>query len=177
MKICENCKIKFPIRVEINGKERNLQRRKYCLRCSPFGKHNTQPFGNSSKNIHPEPPTKICAICKIEKLISEFYIRPHKHGRRPVCKVCMNMFTVSRQRKFKKKCIDYKGGKCECCGYNKCDSALEFHHINSEEKDFSISKYRLNSFTDVVKHELDKCQILCANCHREEHEKKLQQGV
>lgn len=35
--------------------------------------------------------------------------------------------------------IDYKGGKCSVCGYNKCRAALEFHHTNPNEKDFGIS--------------------------------------
>lgn len=35
--------------------------------------------------------------------------------------------------------IAYKGGACQCCAYNKCVVALEFHHINPDEKDFGIS--------------------------------------
>ena len=63
--------------------------------------------------------------------------------------------------------VDYKGGKCEICGYNKCLEALEFHHKDPNEKDFSIA----NNFKsmDKMKTEVDKCLLLCANCHREEH--------
>lgn len=61
--------------------------------------------------------------------------------------------------------IAYKGGKCQCCGYNKYVGALEFHHINSEEKDFGISAKGCS--WKRVKEELDKC--ICANCHREIH--------
>ena len=68
-------------------------------------------------------------------------------------------------------CIEYKGGKCENCGYNKYEGALEFHHIDVSKKDFSISRAKLTSFSDDVKLELDKCRLLCANCHREEHRK------
>ena len=68
--------------------------------------------------------------------------------------------------------IEYKGGKCEKCGYNKCDAALQFHHKNPEEKDFAISTINLNTETitmsDLYK-EVDKCALLCANCHAEEH--------
>jgi hypothetical protein len=35
--------------------------------------------------------------------------------------------------------IAYKGGECSICGYNKCVAALEFHHLNPSEKDFTIS--------------------------------------
>ena len=50
-----------------------------------------------------------------------------------------------RSAKRKLELIEYKGGKCEICGYNKNLSALEFHHINSKDKSFSISV--LTSFT------------------------------
>lgn len=74
----------------------------------------------------------------------------------------------SVRRRLKEKCIDYKGGKCEKCGYNKCPSALEFHHPTSDKK-FGIShKLTFNSF-ELIKEELDKCALLCANCHRELH--------
>lgn len=65
------------------------------------------------------------------------------------------------------KMVEYKGGKCEICGYNKCIEALEFHHINPKEKDFSISG-GTKSF-NTLKPELDKCILVCANCHREIH--------
>ncbi len=54
------------------------------------------------------------------------------------------------------------------CGYNKCLSALEFHHIDPLKKDFNISQFRTTSF-ESIKKELDKCDLLCANCHREIH--------
>ena len=63
--------------------------------------------------------------------------------------------------------IKYKGGKCEICGYNKNISALEFHHINPKEKAFTVSDTR-HSWNEAQK-ELDKCILLCANCHRELH--------
>ena len=76
----------------------------------------------------------------------------------------------NRKKRIKTKlfCIDYKGGKCEKCGYSKCSSALDFHHINSLEKDFPISQAYRKSKVNLIK-ELDKCQLLCANCHRETH--------
>jgi hypothetical protein len=35
--------------------------------------------------------------------------------------------------------VVYKGGKCQCCGYNKYIGALEFHHVDPEQKDFGVS--------------------------------------
>jgi len=68
--------------------------------------------------------------------------------------------------------IEYKGGKCRLCGYNKCSEALEFHHIDSAVKDFGISNKGYTRGWKRVKTELDKCVMLCANCHREVHAKK-----
>lgn len=73
--------------------------------------------------------------------------------------------------KIKKQAVEYKGGKCVKCGYNKCLSALEFHHINPLEKDKLLNSRGINrrkSFK-LLKVELDKCVLVCANCHREIH--------
>ena len=67
--------------------------------------------------------------------------------------------------------LDYKGGHCEMCGYGKCSEALEFHHISSSKKAFSISNKGYTRSWKRVKEELDKCILLCANCHRELHAK------
>ena len=60
------------------------------------------------------------------------------------------------------------GGKCKVCGYNKYYGALDFHHINPNEKGFTLSKKATYNF-ERVKIELDKCIMLCSNCHRELH--------
>ncbi len=65
--------------------------------------------------------------------------------------------------------IEYKGGKCQLCGYNRCPEAMEFHHLNSSGKDFGISQKGYTRSWKRVKEELDKCIMLCANCHREVH--------
>lgn len=73
-------------------------------------------------------------------------------------------------KKVKKQCVDYKGGCCSICGYNKSLAALEFHHLNPLIKDFEISR-NVKSFSKL-KPELDKCILVCSNCHREIHEEK-----
>ena len=71
--------------------------------------------------------------------------------------------------------IDYKGGKCEKCGYDKCMRALEFHHLNPNEKDFGLSK-NLSKSISALKAEADKCILLCSNCHAEEHQRLYEEG-
>jgi hypothetical protein len=112
---------------------------------------------------------KFCHYCKTRKLTSEFYQRRGKEGGSSYCKPCTNAETSQRSIAFKEKCVEYKGGKCELCGYNKYIGALEFHHKDPTKKDLQISKVRGRSFNDKIKKELDKCQILCCNCHREMH--------
>lgn len=73
--------------------------------------------------------------------------------------------TNSRQRS-KQRLIYASGGKCQICGYDKCYSALEFHHIDAKEKSFGLSDNR-NRAWDLCKEEIKKCVLLCSNCHRE----------
>ena len=80
-----------------------------------------------------------------------------------------NYLHVKKYRSnLKEKLVEYKGGKCEVCGYNKCIEALEFHHLDPSEKEFGVSSYSSLSF-DKAKKEVDKCILVCANCHREIH--------
>lgn len=85
------------------------------------------------------------------------------------CKKCRVDTTNKRRMVMKHKAIEYKGGKCLICGYNKCEWALEFHHINPNEKDFNFSHDGFMKSIDKIKTELDKTILVCSNCHREIH--------
>ena len=66
--------------------------------------------------------------------------------------------------------IEKLGGACSMCGYNKNIAALDFHHLNANDKSFKLDSRKLsNTRLDVLLKELDKCTLLCANCHREHH--------
>lgn len=70
--------------------------------------------------------------------------------------------------------LEYKGTECERCGYNDCDAALDFHHIIPEDKSFGISRIKkgisnVKELKDYMIEELNKCEIICSNCHKEEH--------
>lgn len=86
------------------------------------------------------------------------------------CKKCRVEAVQKRREKIKELAIKYKGGKCCICGYNKCYRALEFHHLDPNSKDFSIGRNGHTRAWERVKLELDKCILVCANCHRELHE-------
>ena len=74
-----------------------------------------------------------------------------------------------RREKIVVMAIEYKGGKCIACGYNKCSRALDFHHIDPSTKEFGIAQKGYTRSWSRVKDELDKCMLLCSNCHREVH--------
>lgn len=112
---------------------------------------------------------RCCPKCEETKPLNEFYKRRGKEGASVYCKKCTGEQALIRQRNLKQECIDYKGGCCEECGYDKYNGALEFHHLDPNEKDFSISSLKSYSFTDKLKKELDKCILVCSNCHREIH--------
>lgn len=77
-------------------------------------------------------------------------------------------FEAHRQRlALKERAIAYLGGRCQKCGYDKCPSAFDFHHLDPSEKDFDISS---KTSWATIEPELKKCSLLCANCHRETHD-------
>jgi len=74
-----------------------------------------------------------------------------------------------RRKKIKMMAIEYKGGKCSNCGYKRFIGALEFHHLDANGKDFGLSTEGLTRSWERTRKELDKCILVCANCHREIH--------
>lgn len=102
------------------------------------------------------------------------------------CQVCGRKYTISKKKsghtklkcnscctnatrtKIKDKINEYKSQGCSICGYRKCISAIQFHHINPEEKEFEISSSLCRSW-DKIEKEIAKCILVCANCHIEIH--------
>jgi 5-methylcytosine-specific restriction endonuclease McrA len=73
-----------------------------------------------------------------------------------------------RAKERKLKAIEIKGGKCKYCGYNKNLSALVFHHLIN--KDFGLDGRKFsNTSWEKILLELDKCELVCHNCHMEIH--------
>lgn len=82
--------------------------------------------------------------------------------------------SIDNRQVSKKVYLSYKNNSCEECGYNKCQASLSFHHLDPSVKEiqFSDLNERVNSLDDLsnnIKTELDKCLLLCNNCHREKH--------
>lgn len=139
-----------------------------CAKCeTPIKAANTYCKDCWNKRAEPDKERK-CPICGIVKDKSNSFAPKGKYYQ-AYCKECNSKKSAERARNFKRDCVQYKGGKCENCGYDKCNGALDFHHKDPTQKDFTIAYQKNRSINDKIKKELDKCSLLCANCHREEH--------
>jgi len=78
---------------------------------------------------------------------------------------------LSKRQIIKDECLSYLGGKCKRCGFNELSSILHFHHLDPYDKKFEISSY-LSRGLKWLKPELDKCVLLCKNCHDVVHATK-----
>jgi hypothetical protein len=148
MPTCKNCNNHFSSVLTIDGKRHRLDHRVYCLECSPFKSGNTRTFSEEFKDTY-----------KKQKRDKRYYLG----------------YYYLKKKLRKQELIEYKGGKCEKCGYNKCTRALCFHHIDPSTKEFELSsEYIWKVSRERMFKEADKCQMLCANCHAELHEEESQ---
>ncbi len=93
------------------------------------------------------------------------------------CQYCFKhrakRLTRNRQA-LKRKAVEYLGGKCLDCGIQTdFISVYDFHHENADDKDEGIAEL-MSRFKvwEKIQVELDKCVLLCANCHRIRHERE-----
>ncbi len=98
-------------------------------------------------------------------------VQPRRRFCSPQCK--RKFFVDKRRKDIKKMSLEYKGGACQVCGYNRCETALVFHHKEPGAKDFGVSSGGYTRSWDRVRSELDKCVLLCSNCHAEVHARQL----
>lgn len=121
-----------------------------------------QEYQLDDKILDIESTSKKCNKCGILKHISEFY------GRRAVCKECV---CIQEKEKYQLKMDSLNAYKktlvCLKCGESRF-YLLDFHHVNSEEKDYSISD-NPHAKLETIMEEIKKCIPLCSNCHREFH--------
>lgn len=112
----------------------------------------------------------VCSICKESKPATKDFFYQNKNRKKlryAECKSCFKNRINDRARELKLFALEYKGSKCSVCGYSKNKAALEFHHIDPETKEFKLSNTYVSK--ENMMKELDKCILLCSNCHRETH--------
>jgi len=131
---------------------------------------------NNTHNKKEYSDGKLCVKCNKVKPIEEFYRKYPTTNNNLVasyCKKCSNNYHTERVKIVKLKMIEYKGGKCVHCDLsleNAHYSVFDFHHLNPEEKDINFRHIKYQKW-EKIKKELDKCILLCSNCHRIEHAK------
>lgn len=117
-----------------------------------------------------------CQFCSValKGKKKKFCCREHKIKFHNKIGTSTNPNTVERQKKIAKerklKLINLKGGACKCCGYKKNFAALQFHHRDPQNKTFGLDFRKLsNTNWESILIEVEKCDLLCSNCHIETH--------
>lgn len=83
------------------------------------------------------------------------------------CLRCRSEAVARRRRRLKEILVSEAGGRCNVCGYDRYIGALQFHHRDSETKKFGVGERGLTRSLEVLRTEVAKCVLLCANCHSE----------
>lgn len=143
---CRKCGDYIPYQVTENGITTRYTNRKFCVKCSPYGKNNRRRDDPAKP---PQRPGKYKSWTEEEK-------QRHRDN--------VNAYGFRRKQEL----VRIKGGKCEICGYNKCLQAMSFHHRDPSKKEFSLDKNGIahRPWNKVIK-EAKKCDLLCVRCHIE----------
>ena len=160
--LCEECNQEFS--VKRNGKRANGRR--FCShKCSQqFQKQESA----KRELIGSYPGTKRCGNCDNIKPAGEFGIRDRRKFRlSSYCRQCMYLAQMRRWNRNKIRAIEYLGGICSICMKSKHPALFDFHHL-TDDKEVEWTKLRLRSW-DKIKIELDKCTLMCCECHRLHH--------
>ena len=164
MKVCQKCGEPFPNKAKISGKVRVLASRKFCLRCSPFGTHNTKPVlaqeevPTGKRRSRGYDNIVFCVVCG--------QTRPGRDRR------CFPCFTRIRKYRAKRRAVDLLGGACSRCGWDEHIAGFQFHHPDPTVKEANVGRLMAHGKPwEKIEVELTKCVLLCANCHAIEHSK------
>lgn len=115
--------------------------------------------------------TKICTKCGKELSIEEFNWRDKSKGtRRSECKYCHSNY-MKKQYQYKKNIFEQQKAQQTCvkCGESR-GYVLDFHHLDPSKKEETVARMTSNKYNvEDIQKEVDKCIVLCANCHREFH--------
>jgi hypothetical protein len=113
--------------------------------------------------------TKVCSVCNEDKDYSHFSKDKYqKSGLDKYCKVCISTAKSESYEGRKWEVFNYKGCACEICGIIENAEFYDFHHRVPEDKSFDVTTSLMSKW-EIIKAEIDKCLMLCPNCHRKEH--------
>jgi len=167
-KICNKCNInKSKSEYATRMDKGYLYLKPYCRSCNSAYNRELKRK-KAAKNLL-DRPQAYCEICNnVLPIKRKIYCSQKCRSKRQANATYENQKTRGKIRK--QKMIDKMGGKCSECGYSKCLSALQFHHIDPSTKEFNLDCRRFsNSSQEKLEIEAAKCIILCANCHAKLH--------
>ena len=144
MRLC-TCGERIPCKIKVDGRWRNLKSRIRCLSCSPFNKKRERIKFRSKEEQH-------------NKNKVWYYSHKEKTGMNP---------TTERRIRNKKLLLELFGGCCSLCGYNKVSRNMSFHHVDPKTKMSDISSEFVVRKLQIVLAEIQKCILVCVNCHGE----------
>lgn len=149
---CKNCSKQFPYR-----HDKGVPRKYCCLACYHEDRNKQYALKTQTE--------KWCCYCRKHLPLSEF-----QYPNSTACKKCMLKKQKAHVDKNKRMAVDFLGGKCSRCGYDRCLAALELHHTNQSKKTMTWSKIRGSNFEIIKKWIIEEeITCICSNCHREEH--------
>ena len=158
---CQNCGEDF------TNFNRGIKRRKFCSKECVTQDRQRKIKENKLGNCiicGKELPTDRPKLCSEECAVHAKRIQSRERDRKR---------GQSRKEKawaIKREFVDKKGGCCEKCGYDNCLAALTFHHIDENTKEYTLDIGSIQRYKkELLEKELDKCQLLCFNCHMELH--------
>jgi hypothetical protein len=88
------------------------------------------------------------------------------------CKKCTAERTTNLRRQLKNDLVRHLGGECKICGYNACTWVMHFHHRDAASKEYVVARLIMDRKRKLAFEEVEKCDLLCANCHGEEEARK-----
>jgi len=117
---------------------------------------------------------KPCSICQELLVVEKFSTKTTRTGKltyKSACIQCSNLTIKKFRDGMKRTAVDQFGGCCFDCKRSYPLAVYDFHHLDSADKDIHLSRLLRKKRTswNEMKHELDKCVLLCANCHRIRH--------
>ena len=113
---------------------------------------------------------KICTKCKQLKSLDLFSNdKRHPDNKQSWCRPCGYEAKKIKRLANKQQAVQYKGGCCNRCGLTfDCLDVYDFHHRDPKHKEDSLNRL-MNSNWDKIVPELEKCDLLCSNCHKITH--------
>ena len=156
-----------------------LQKFWNCSRTTITGfkkKHDLVGISPNSRKTNRVLGLKICSACRLEKPLESFYSNGYSNTGVPKYKSkCISCTNTSRRDLKKSLIMEYlaslnKSYNCEDCGDTDVYGFLEFHHLHSKEFDIGFATVSsTKQFESTIIPELNKCVLLCPNCHRRRH--------